>query len=167
MSDRIPNPEFPFWKIHPVGAAVTFVTKIYDTESEPGEQTPKRELVNTKIVKSTILAADEQGVKTRRVTILPATPHREEVVIEEDFTHAATWDVKYKVEYKDLGVEKVTISSGTFECIKLQRIEKTQYAETVVTKWWCKDVPGGLVKLTTENDFSEGIGEVSEFKVPE
>ena len=95
----------------------------------------------------------------------PATARRGEQVVEEDFTHASTWDEKYKVEYKDLGVEKVTVAGGAFECTKLQRVEKSEYAETVITKWWSKEVPGGLVKLVTKNEYSEAVGEVTEFKV--
>jgi hypothetical protein len=49
--------------------------------------------------------------------------------------------------------------------MKLQRVEKSEYAETVITKWWSKEVPGGLVKLVTKNDYSEAVGEVTEFKV--
>ena len=166
-ADIIPNPEFPFWKDHPVGSSVTFVTKIYDTESDPDkkDEGEKRELVNTKVVVSTITSADDKGVETQRKTTLPATARRVEQVVEEDFTHASTWDEKYKVEYKDLGMEKVTVAGGTFECMKLQRVEKSEYAETVITKWWSKEVPGGLVKLVTKNEYSEAVGEVTEFKV--
>lgn len=167
LADTIPNPEFPFWKDHPVGSSVTFVTKTYDTERDPDKKDEggKRELVNTKIVVSTITSVADKGVKTLRKTTLPATARRGEQVVEEDFTHASTWDEKYKVEYKDLGVEKVTVAGGAFECTKLQRVEKSEYAETVITKWWSKEVPGGLVKLVTKNEYSEAVGEVTEFKV--
>lgn len=167
----IPNPEFPYWKEHTAGAEVTFVTSTFseDPEAKPAKKGKAAEpkLVNKKTVTSTITKVAADGVTTQRKTVISA-PTRKDVSVDEEFTHASTWDERYKVEYKDLGTESVIVAAGTFKCVKMQRVDKKEFDgevyENVVTRWWSKDVPGGLVKMTVTGDGVSISGEVTKFK---